>query len=51
MNYKVSFRKSVLDATMTVYVEARSSEDAAETVRQRYHLWRKDIISVESEEE
>lgn len=37
MNYKVSFRKSVLDATMTV--------------RQRYHLWRKDIISVESEEE
>nr|DAL57426.1 MAG TPA_asm: hypothetical protein [Caudoviricetes sp.] len=26
----------------------KSSEEAAETVRLRYHLWRKDIISVES---
>lgn len=51
MNYKVTFRKSVLDATMTACVEAKSSEEAAETVRLRYHLWRKDIISVESEEE
>lgn len=47
MNYKVTFRKSVLDATMTVYVEAKSSEEAAEMVRLRYHLWRKDIILVE----
>lgn len=47
MNYKVTFRKSVLDATMTTCVEARSVGEAAEVVRQRYHLWHKDIISVE----
>lgn len=51
MNYKVTFRNSLLSATMTTCVEARSVEEAAETVRLRYHLWRKDIISVESEEE
>lgn len=48
MNYKVTFRNSLLSATMTICVEARSVEEAAEVVRRRYNLWRKDIISVES---
>lgn len=47
MNYKVTFRNSLLNATMTTCVEARSVGEAAEVVRLRYHLWRKDIISVE----
>lgn len=47
MNYKVTFRNSLLSATMTICVEARSVEEAAEVVRRRYNLWHKDIISVE----
>lgn len=49
MNYKVTFRNSLLSATMTTCVEARSVEEAAKVVRLRYNLWRKDIISVESQ--
>lgn len=49
MNYKVTFRNSLLSATMTTCVEARSVEEAAkEVVRLRYNLWHNDIISVES---
>lgn len=45
--YKVTFRNSLLNATMTTCVEARSVGEAAEVVRLRCHLWRNDIISVE----
>lgn len=48
MNYKVTFRNSLLSATMTTCVEARSVEEAAKVVRLRYNLWHNDIISVES---
>lgn len=52
MNYKVTFRKSRCNGEITtIFVEARSAEEAADGVRLYYRVSHDDILSVEPEEE